>query len=98
MYYSGLTAASSSQQLINYDYGYSLLICKFHQPLSKYLSALRPACRPDGIRKEALRKLVGEALKNEIRLLKLGYILHLKSPTALWPFDGLELFHFSRTS
>jgi hypothetical protein len=62
------------------------------------VSVLRTARCPDGIRKKALRKLVGEALRNEIRLLKFGYILHLKSPAALWLFDGPELFHFSRTS
>jgi hypothetical protein len=50
------------------------------------VSVLRTARCPDGIRKKALRKLVGEALKNEIRLLKLGHILHLKSPAAVWPF------------
>jgi hypothetical protein len=52
-------------------------------------TTLRTIACPDGIRKkarlndavgQALRKLVGEALKNEIQLLKLGYILHLKSP------------------
>jgi hypothetical protein len=38
-------------------------------------TTLRTTAGPDGIRKKALRKLVGEALKNEIRLLEFGYIL-----------------------